>query len=458
MRPSPTGSRPGCNSWRADGPVLRRAAAPARGRGRPAAPPHRAWRVPARARPSRRAGRARRGAAVTSRTRRSGVSSASGRSTAAPASARTRAFAVCSSPRAPGKRDEDRRQAQRGELGHGAGPGAADDQARGGVEVAELRRRRAPRTRYRPAGRRGAARASPREPREVAVRVVAALVHDLGRASSGGERRPDDAVHAMGAERAAGDVQRAEPPGSSPKPLEAARPLAGEELRPDRVAGDDDLAGRERAAPTAAKVTATRSASRPISRFASPGTTTCSWTRSGRRRAAGRHGGRDGDEPAGRDDDVGAEAAEQRVRPAEARGHPEREVGHVAPGELAAELAGRDRVVGDAGGRAPSVASMPDWLPTQASRTPPPSRARSAVARARPAAVCPPVPPPAKTTPAVPPGALVPRARPPPPGSVPGGAGTREPPLPRVALEGQLDQAVDQLRATGGRCASQSRG
>src|SRR5262245_874734 len=96
------------------------------------------------------------------------------------------------------------------------------------------------------------------------------------------------------------------------------------------------------------------------------------------------------------------------------------------------------------------VASMPVWLPIHVSRTPSPRRARSAVAMARPAAVCPPVPPPARTIvrtrdaegdPAGRPGALG-------PGTRLGPAGHRgfEPPLPRVALEGQLDQAVDQLR------------
>src|SRR5262245_17422610 len=95
------------------------------------------------------------------------------------------------------------------------------------------------------------------------------------------------------------------------------------------------------------------------------------------------------------------------------------------------------------------VASMPAWLPIQTSRTPSPSRVWSALARAKPAAVCPPVPPPARTTVRGRDeetlsrrlGALGSRTR---PGPV-GRAGL-QPPFPRVALEGQLDQPVDQLR------------
>src|SRR5262249_47738375 len=95
------------------------------------------------------------------------------------------------------------------------------------------------------------------------------------------------------------------------------------------------------------------------------------------------------------------------------------------------------------------VASMPVSLPIQARRTPSPSRARSARASARPAAVWPPVPPPARTTVSGTGGEGGPSRR---PGAR--GSGTRrgatalgsEPPLSGVALESQLDQAVDQLR------------
>src|SRR5262245_28486461 len=93
---------------------------------------------------------------------------------------------------------------------------------------------------------------------------------------------------------------------------------------------------------------------------------------------------------------------------------------------------------------------MPAWLPIHARRTPSPSRPRSALARASPAAVWPPVPPPAKTTVSGASGERGPWGRP-----AALGSGTRlgsagrwgfEPALPGVALEGQLDQPVDQLR------------
>src|SRR5262249_45872401 len=96
------------------------------------------------------------------------------------------------------------------------------------------------------------------------------------------------------------------------------------------------------------------------------------------------------------------------------------------------------------------VASMPVSLPIQARRTLSPSRARSARASATPAAVRPPVPPPARTTVSGTGAGRGPSRRPRALGSGtrPGAAGGwgREPPLPGVTLEGQLDQAVDQLR------------
>src|SRR5262249_28487114 len=103
------------------------------------------------------------------------------------------------------------------------------------------------------------------------------------------------------------------------------------------------------------------------------------------------------------------------------------------------------------------VASSPRWLPIQASRTPSPSRARRAVASARPAEVWPPVPPPVRTTrsaagPGRPPAGATdaaPRSR-----ASAGRSGLAPTPalgsrlarrrLAGVTLESQPDQAVDE--------------
>ena len=134
----------------------------------------------------------------------------------------------------------------------------------------------------------------------------------------------------------------------------------------------------------AAKVTATWSASRPISRFASPGTTTCSWTRSGRRRtAAATAVGTATNPPV-------ATTTSGRSRPRSASARP-KPAGTRSVRSVTLRHASwrRSLPVGIAWYGMPAagthVASMPAWLPIQASRTPSPSRARSALARARPA-------------------------------------------------------------------------
>ncbi len=177
-------------------------------------------------------------------------------------------------------------------------------------------------------------------------------MHDLGHPEERRQRRSDDAVHPVGAERAAGDVDEWKR-GIEPVALEGTGPPAREELRPNRVAGDDDLVPRERPGrggeghgdpvgePADEPVREPRDHDLLVGQEWQPP-------------RRGRDGGRDRDEPAGRDDDGRAEAPEQRVRAAEACRHPERQVGHVAPGELAAKLAGRDRVVRDAGGGHPA--------------------------------------------------------------------------------------------------------
>jgi len=63
--------------------------------------------------------------------------------------------------------------------------------------------------------------------------------------------------------------------------------------------------------------------------------------------------GRHRHEPAGRDDHVGPQAAEQPPRLRQAGGNADCEVGDVPHGEAPAQLPGRDRVIRDAGGRDP---------------------------------------------------------------------------------------------------------
>ena len=155
------------------------------------------------------------------------------------------------------------------------------------------------------------------------------------------ERRPDDAVHAMGAQRAARDVRERDGRIEG-EPLEAALPPAGPQRGADRVAGDHDLACRERGRRRGERDgdPVGEPADQPVREAGHDDLLV------DQQRQAPDGGGdrrRHGDEPAGRDDHVRAEAAEQRQRPAEARRDPEREIRHVAPRELAAELAGRDR-------------------------------------------------------------------------------------------------------------------
>ena len=155
----------------------------------------------------------------------------------------------------------------------------------------------------------------------------------------------------MGAQGAARDVQQ-RGRWIETEALEPAFPSTREELGTDRVARHHDLPARERGGRRAERHgDAVRESSDQAVRESGHHDLLVDQERPaphGRR-----HGGRDCHEPAGGDDDVRLEAAEERERTRETRRHPDREVSHVAPRELAAKLAGRDRVVRNAGRRHP---------------------------------------------------------------------------------------------------------
>ena len=134
------------------------------------------------------------------------------------------------------------------------------------------------------------------------------------------ERRPDDPVHAMGAERAARDVREREG-GIEAEARERAVPPARVELGADGVAGDHDLPLREGGSRRGEghRDLVREPADQPVRE---PGHDDLLVDEERPASRGGRHRGGDRDEPAGRDDHVGTEPPEERERAAEARRAP----------------------------------------------------------------------------------------------------------------------------------------
>src|SRR5438093_1593601 len=111
--------------------------------------------------------------------------------------------------------------------------------------------------------------------------------------------------------------------------------------------------------PPSGNVTAMRRAKRAPTRFASPGTVVCSWMTIGSRRAAAARTTGSATKPPVANTTRGRSLARRRGA-RDARGDAHGEVDDVLPRPVAAELAGRDREVGDGAlGRAPGLDARP---------------------------------------------------------------------------------------------------
>ena len=176
---------------------------------------------------------------------------------------------------------------------------------------------------------------------------------------------PVDGVRAQRAARDVDERQR----GIQAEARHRVGACAGAQLGPQRVAGHDHA--RRPGSDARSPRTSPRCAA-PGGRRAGwpgPGTAVCSCTTIGTRAAAAPSHDRQRDEAAGGEHDARTEPAQQRMRAQHAGRHVDGEIGDVAPRPVAAQLAGGDRVVGDACSAA-RRASTPSRLPIHAWRTP----------------------------------------------------------------------------------------